>query len=725
MNIWLLTSQFPPTVLGGIARYVSNAATMFAAAGHQVTVLAADRVDDDSVLPSGARLVRFAPRQIDLRTLATADLSADHQAFPHNVLSAMPALSYEIAERAAQLARQSPPPDIIEVQDYAALGYFLLQRRLVEDHPLRDTPVVVHMHSPGFTIRAANQEPSYRLPEYWTGQMERFCLVAADALLISSQFLHDRIVRELPTVAGRATVMPLPYAPLTRPAQPPTPGDLVYFGRLQPLKGVAPLADACAALWGQGADFRLTMIGEDTFVPAEGRGMREHLARRHARWIEAGRLTLLPPVSDDELWDRLARAWAVVMPSHWENFPNVVIEAMSLGKLVVASRSGGQRDIIGEGGAAGILFDWEREGDCASALRQALALSPEEVAAIGERARARIGNMTSFASVTPRRIAHFEQVAARGPRRDRQFPQLGTSRPAVPATPDAAARPRISLVVPLTADPTAAAKTIASALASSHPPAEIILATPGAAADEHRRTARQLAHIIGDTPARLLPLSTASCAQAASGLYLAVVPAGWTVAPDMLARAAHALGRYDDVCAVYSWLAQGEPPQRVRPMWNAELPLALLSPMVPAVFVARRSLLAELGGDRPALPDSDQLLWASALEQGYALVSLPDVLSFSAAAPADGLSADDTPQLFRLEQLAERCHASFQRHALAVAGLLNANGPAAGWDHPAAPSLGSPQRYHTLGRRIDRIKSRMRRATALLDATRALVRRRT
>ncbi|MBO9384480.1 MAG: hypothetical protein J7479_19470 [Roseiflexus sp.] len=39
MNVWILTSQFPPTVVGGIARYVANAADMFARAGHQVTVI--------------------------------------------------------------------------------------------------------------------------------------------------------------------------------------------------------------------------------------------------------------------------------------------------------------------------------------------------------------------------------------------------------------------------------------------------------------------------------------------------------------------------------------------------------------------------------------------------------------------------------------------------------------------------------------------------------------
>lgn len=39
MNLWLLTSQFPPSVVGGIARYVANAADMFARAGHHVTVV--------------------------------------------------------------------------------------------------------------------------------------------------------------------------------------------------------------------------------------------------------------------------------------------------------------------------------------------------------------------------------------------------------------------------------------------------------------------------------------------------------------------------------------------------------------------------------------------------------------------------------------------------------------------------------------------------------------
>ncbi|MFQ3633988.1 hypothetical protein [Roseiflexus sp.] len=62
MNLWILTSQFPPSVVGGIARYVANAADMFARAGHRVTVVAADQEDSEEVLPSGARVLRFAPK---------------------------------------------------------------------------------------------------------------------------------------------------------------------------------------------------------------------------------------------------------------------------------------------------------------------------------------------------------------------------------------------------------------------------------------------------------------------------------------------------------------------------------------------------------------------------------------------------------------------------------------------------------------------------------------
>jgi hypothetical protein len=121
----------------------------------------------------------------------------------------------------AYVQRDGVLPDVIECQEYAALPYYLIQRRLVERHLLSDVPLVLHLHSPNFCITRANRQPRYRLPGYWVGRMERFCLLAAEGILSPSAFLAREVAGEMPQRADAIEIIPYPYPPL--PASATTP----------------------------------------------------------------------------------------------------------------------------------------------------------------------------------------------------------------------------------------------------------------------------------------------------------------------------------------------------------------------------------------------------------------------------------------------------------------------------------------------------------------------
>ena len=61
-------------------------------------------------------------------------------------------------------------------------------------------------------------------------------------------------------------------------------------------------------------------------------------------------------VPDDELRDLLHRAGCVVIPSLYEPFGIVALEAMAAGAPVVVARTGGLAEIV-EGTDAGLLFE--------------------------------------------------------------------------------------------------------------------------------------------------------------------------------------------------------------------------------------------------------------------------------------------------------------------------------------------------------------------------------
>lgn len=86
--------------------------------------------------------------------------------------------------------------------------------------------------------------------------------------------------------------------------------------------------------------------------------------------------------SREELLACYARLDLVCLPSLHEGMANVMLEAMALGKTVVASAVGGALDVI-EDGVDGVLFPRWREGALAAALARAADLDRE---ALGARA---------------------------------------------------------------------------------------------------------------------------------------------------------------------------------------------------------------------------------------------------------------------------------------------------------------------------------------------------
>ena len=89
-------------------------------------------------------------------------------------------------------------------------------------------------------------------------------------------------------------------------------------------------------------------------------------------------------VSDDELRDLLHRAGCVVIPSLYEPFGIVALEAMAAGAPIVVARTGGLAEIV-DGTDAGLLFEPGNVEQLAERIAQILT-SPATAAAVSEAA---------------------------------------------------------------------------------------------------------------------------------------------------------------------------------------------------------------------------------------------------------------------------------------------------------------------------------------------------
>jgi glycosyltransferase involved in cell wall biosynthesis len=161
------------------------------------------------------------------------------------------------------------------------------------------------------------------------------------------------------------------------------PGEIVIgcYGRVEPMKGQDCLIEAAGKVMARQRDVRLLLCGELT-----DEGYREHcegIIRRHGI---ADRVRFMGHRSD--VAEILSAADIAVLPSlSGEAFPRAVIEAMAVGRPVVATDVGGTREAIVEGVTGFVVPPGDAEALADRIGR--LAGSEAMRAAMGQAARRR------------------------------------------------------------------------------------------------------------------------------------------------------------------------------------------------------------------------------------------------------------------------------------------------------------------------------------------------
>jgi glycosyltransferase involved in cell wall biosynthesis len=248
-----------------------------------------------------------------------------------------------------------------------------------------------------------------------------FSVHAVDARKVSRSGLAERaraaacVIACNPDVAGdlRRAGAPVQLIPhgvdLARfTPTPPPPAQVLRIlavGRLVPKKGFPVLLEAAARLL---APVRLRIVGDGE--------QREELEQRIAELDLADRVELAGPATHADLPAEYAAAHIVVVPSIMDakgdrdGLPNVVLEAMSSGRPVVASDVGAVSSAVVDG-RTGVLVP---PGD-AEALAGALEFlvdQPDMRERLGREARAKVEADFELNSCTARLRAFLETVYA-------------------------------------------------------------------------------------------------------------------------------------------------------------------------------------------------------------------------------------------------------------------------------------------------------------------------
>jgi glycosyltransferase involved in cell wall biosynthesis len=190
--------------------------------------------------------------------------------------------------------------------------------------------------------------------------LARFTLRRADAILAVSDRLKRTIVDEFGVSSEKVQVSlngvdTSRFTPLDKRAQRrklDLPEDLIivlFVGGLVPVKGLPYLIRAVPALCRRHGDRLLFVIAGDGDLDKELRHMSRTLK------ID-GQIRFVGRVLHDEIPYWMNASDVFVLPSLDEGMPNTVIEALSCGLVVVASRVGGTIDVI-QDGVNGLLVE--------------------------------------------------------------------------------------------------------------------------------------------------------------------------------------------------------------------------------------------------------------------------------------------------------------------------------------------------------------------------------
>jgi hypothetical protein len=387
LHICLLTQEYPPAPVNGIARVIHALAEGLAEEGHVVRVLTEGAEYPRVDLENGVWVHRVP---------AAGHPRPPGSEVPQHIWDRSASMLAEI-DRMAEIR----PVDVIQAPNWDSEGI----AAIVDGR----YPVVVGLYTPLRTV--VGSDPTMErlvadgdplLPALI--DVERFTYQEAAGFLACGPAIVDEIESGYGVEFDRSRVGLVPHGlpdlTVVGPGRDGGTDDgaamngsldqsvrLLFVGRLEGRKGIDTLLAAVVQLVASGDDVVLTVVGDDSLPGpgTDGLTYRQVFERDHPDL--ADRVRFLGRVDDDELRAQYAATDVFVAPSRFESFGLMLLEAMMFAKPVVCTDVGGMRDIV-EDGTTGYRVPPDDVDALTDALHR-LALSPELRTEFGTAGRKR------------------------------------------------------------------------------------------------------------------------------------------------------------------------------------------------------------------------------------------------------------------------------------------------------------------------------------------------
>ena len=360
MRVLLINDYFFPSEVGGAEVSVQALSERLSQEGVEIEILTRYPASAEPPPQGGPFRVHFVPYResgnplfgiwerdyfspMRMATRLTSLLSSGRYDIihAHNLTSA-------IAVLMAKRAGTPLPPSVLTVRSYChlcPLGHGLHFRNggLLRCGPLRTARCLWEENPPsikgtaGLLPFAASALALHRLAREAVQCFDRYVCISSfvDRAMQVSLGIDSAAVETIPEFLNTAHLRSSKGVS----AEDSPFKTILYVGRLVKEKGLPTLLEAFERVVQQDRNLRLVIVGEG--------GLRAHLEE----WVSGHRLddriVFVGPVKHNEVVTYFERADMVVVPSRWpEPLGIVVLEALFLGKPVIATAQGGILDII-------------------------------------------------------------------------------------------------------------------------------------------------------------------------------------------------------------------------------------------------------------------------------------------------------------------------------------------------------------------------------------------
>lgn len=275
--------------------------------------------------------------------------------------------------------------DIVHAHSY---GYFHVGAACLKRKLQRPRFVMTPHFHPSWSMWGGERRRMLR--RVYDGTIGKHIIGSLDALIgVSGTEISQMdsspgrgIVRTIPNGIDFHEFDPIPSSRLFREKYGIEDELILFVGRLASNKGLITLVEAIPEVIKDFPKARFVLVGEDS-------GMRGLISRRAKDLGVRDSLLMTGHISDADVFrSAYASCDVFVLPSEYEAFGIVLLEAMACEKPCVASRVGGTSEVV-EDGVTGTLVKYGSASQLAGAIKR-LLVDPEKGRQMGRMGRERV-----------------------------------------------------------------------------------------------------------------------------------------------------------------------------------------------------------------------------------------------------------------------------------------------------------------------------------------------